>query len=470
MWLPAFLVSLVLSAVASASDPAASAVVTLTETNFTAFVKENPVTLVKFYAPWCGHCKKLAPEYEAAATELKGKGGIPLADVDATVDKELSKKYNVQGFPTLFLFRNGKPEPYNGGRTQSAIVEWVTRMTGPAVVDVNSKEEAVKHAEDSAVYFYAVVQSKDSNEYKIYDTVASSERLKGAFFVEVDASLTEAPFMSVHRKSEEPATTKIQNKEQLAAFIANEAVPYLGPINGENYPVYAARSNNWFWYAADTPDYEKHGPIIRKVSKNYRTDFNFVWLDIDTLRGHAENALGMKEFPGLTVVWEEGKYKFEGPWTEKAITKFIEAVKAGKVKKFLKSEPVPETNDEPVKVVVGQQFSEMVMQKNKDVFLKIYAPWCGHCKKLAPVWEELALRTKNSPHFMVAKFDGTANEPDVTGFDFHGFPTLYFIKAGSKTPQAYDGERTVEGFIEFAKKHGAYSLVVEESVETKEEL
>eukprot|EP01055_Gregarina_sp_Pseudo9_P005549 Gregarina_sp_Pseudo_9__5548@NODE_737_length_2294_cov_84_345898_g693_i0_p1_GENE_NODE_737_length_2294_cov_84_345898_g693_i0NODE_737_length_2294_cov_84_345898_g693_i0_p1_ORF_typecomplete_len475_score144_99Thioredoxin/PF00085_20/2_4e29Thioredoxin/PF00085_20/1_6e03Thioredoxin/PF00085_20/0_0062Thioredoxin/PF00085_20/1_4e23Thioredoxin_6/PF13848_6/28Thioredoxin_6/PF13848_6/1_3e07Thioredoxin_6/PF13848_6/1_8e21Thioredoxin_6/PF13848_6/4_9e02Thioredoxin_6/PF13848_6/0_031Calsequestrin/PF01216_17/8_8e18Calseq len=474
MWLPSLVLSTFLAFTACASsnsDAGSSAVVTLTTGNFASFIKENPVSLVKFYAPWCGHCKKLAPAYEAAAAELKEKNGPPLAEVDATIESDLAKEYGVQGFPTLFLFRNGKAEPYNGGRTQAAIVEWVTRMTGPAVTQVKSREEAQKKAEEAAVYFYAVVKSKDSSEYKAYDAVASAERLKGTFFVEIDSTLSEPSKVTVYRKNEESATVKVASKEQLSAWVSNEAIPYFGQVNGENYATYAARSNNWFWFGGDVEEYEKHGPTIRKVSKNYRTDFNFVWLDTDTLKGHAENALGMKEFPGVTVVWEESKYKFDGQWTEKALTKFIEAVKAGKAKKFLKTEPIPESNDEAVKVVVGQQFSEMVLQKDKDVFLKIYAPWCGHCKKIAPAWEELAERTKNSKHFMVAKFDGTANEPDVPGFDFHGFPTLYFIKAGTKTPIAYDGERTVEAFLDFAKKNAAYSLTVQESSEeSKEEL
>lgn len=92
-------------------------VVVLRERNFTTVVENNRFVMVEFYAPWCGHCLALAPEYAAAATELK-PDGVVLAKVDATVENELAHEYDVQGYPTVFFFVDGVHKPYTGQRTK----------------------------------------------------------------------------------------------------------------------------------------------------------------------------------------------------------------------------------------------------------------------------------------------------------------------------------------------------------------
>lgn len=86
---------------------AAEEVVTLTTALFDQHLKDHKYVLAEFYAPWCGHCKKLAPEFEKAAQSLKSTG-VSLGKVDATEEKELAKKYDVKGFPTLVWFEEGK--------------------------------------------------------------------------------------------------------------------------------------------------------------------------------------------------------------------------------------------------------------------------------------------------------------------------------------------------------------------------
>lgn len=112
-----------------------SSVIELTEANFNALVMEsNEPWIVEFFAPWCGHCKALAPEYEKAAAELKGDG-IKLGAVDATVHGELAQKYGVKGYPTLKVFPagpKGKAKNYNGPREKDGIVEYARSTLGNA--------------------------------------------------------------------------------------------------------------------------------------------------------------------------------------------------------------------------------------------------------------------------------------------------------------------------------------------------
>lgn len=88
----------------------------------------------------CGHCKKLKPEYEKAAQQLKPEG-IPLATVDATVEKDLAKKYDVTGYPTLKIFRNGKVSDFKGGRTAHDIVSTMKVEKNPHTVEITTSSQ-----------------------------------------------------------------------------------------------------------------------------------------------------------------------------------------------------------------------------------------------------------------------------------------------------------------------------------------
>jgi protein disulfide-isomerase A1 len=113
-------------------------VMVLTDDNFDDALAANPMMLIEFYAPWCGHCKKLEPEFSAAAEVLSASDPpIPLAKVDATEQKKVAEKFAIQGFPTLFWFNNGEKSEYGGGRTKDTIVSWVLKKSGPPSASVS---------------------------------------------------------------------------------------------------------------------------------------------------------------------------------------------------------------------------------------------------------------------------------------------------------------------------------------------
>ena len=120
---------------AAAATASASDVLNLRPDNFDKIVYEsNKPALVEFFAPWCGHCKNLAPVYEELATSFASHGSkVSIANVDADEHKSLGKRFGVQGFPTLKWFSGKKGDEgtdYNGGRDVESLTKFIQEKTG----------------------------------------------------------------------------------------------------------------------------------------------------------------------------------------------------------------------------------------------------------------------------------------------------------------------------------------------------
>lgn len=112
-------------------------------------------------------------------------------------------------------------------------------------------------------------------------------------------------------------------------------------------------------------------------------------------------------------------------------------------------------------MIVAKSYQDLVIDNDKDVLLEFYAPWCGHCKALAPKYDELAEKySAFSDKVTIAKIDATANDvPD----DISGFPTIKLFKAGSKDePIEYSGARSVEALAEFVRDNGSHKVAIPE--------
>ncbi|KAI7782055.1 disulfide-isomerase erp38 [Diaporthe eres] len=136
----------------TAAVAAKSAVLDLIPDNFDSVVlKSGKPTLVEFFAPWCGHCKNLAPVYEDLASAFASSKDVQIAKVDADAEKELGRRFGVQGFPTLKFFdgKSDTPTDYSSGRDLESLTNFITEKTGVKPKRKLEKPSAVTYLTDS---------------------------------------------------------------------------------------------------------------------------------------------------------------------------------------------------------------------------------------------------------------------------------------------------------------------------------
>lgn len=443
------------------------------------------LTCPAVFAPWCGHCKALAPEYETAATALKEKD-IPLAKVDCTEEQELCQKYGVEGYPTLKVFRGPENNiPYSGQRKADAIISYMTKQALPAVsaVDKDSIEE-FKTADKVVLVAYFAADDKASNE--TFTAVANGLRDNYLFGATNDAELAKKegvkqPGLVLYKTFDEGKDVFAEafDKEAIESFAKVASTPLVGEVGPETYAGYMAAGIPLAYIFAETPEERTElAKELKPLAEKHKGKINFATIDAKAFGQHAGNLnLEVGKWPAFAIQKTDKNQKFpydqEKKITETEIGAFVDDFVAGKVEPSIKSEPIPESQDGPVAVVVAKNYDDLVINNDKDVLLEFYAPWCGHCKALAPKYEELGALYSSaelSKLVTVAKVDATANDvPD----EIQGFPTIKLFPAGKKdSPVDYTGSRTVEDLVNFIKENGSHKAeaVIEKVEEVAEEV
>ncbi|XP_067672300.1 protein disulfide-isomerase-like isoform X1 [Haliotis asinina] len=459
-------------------------VLVLTKDNFEAVTTENEFVLVEFYAPWCGHCKALAPEYAKAANTLASEGsGIKLGKVDATVETDLAEKYEVRGYPTIKFMRKGKATEYAGGRTASDIVNWLKKKTGPPATPLASVDDSKTFIEASEVAVVGFFKDQESDAAKSFLEAAS-----GIDDIPFGITSDDAVFKDnkvdkdsiiLFKKFDEGKNVFDGDfkADEIASFISGNRLPLVVEFTQESaQKIFGGEVKNHILLFMDKGEgFDEKVEIFKAVAKDFKGRVLFITIDTTT----EDNArilefFGLKkeETPAIRLIsLKEDMTKFKpesDEITEASVRTFVQAFVDGKLKAHLMTEEVPSDWDaKPVKVLVGKNFAEVARNPEKDVFVEFYAPWCGHCKQLAPIWDELGEKFKDNDKIIVAKMDATANE--LEDVKIQSFPTLKFFPAGSDQIIDYNGERTLEGFSKFLESGGKEGAGPADDVSGEEE-
>ncbi|KAK4572791.1 hypothetical protein RGQ29_030994 [Quercus rubra] len=449
-------------------------VLTLDHTNFSDIVSKQDFIVVEFYAPWCGHCKKLAPEYEKAASVLSSHDPpITLAKVDANeeVNKELATEFEVKGFPTIKILRNGgkHAQEYKGPRDADGIVAYLKKQSGPASAEIKSVEDATSLIDDKKIFIVGVFPKFSGEEFENFTALAEKLRSEYEFGHTSDAKLlprgessVTGPIVRLFKPFDELIVDSQDfHVDALEKFVEKSSLPVVTVFNSDpnNHPFVVKFFNspnakamlflNFSNEVAD-PFQSKY----REVAEQFKGEgISFLIGDLDASQG-AFQYFGLSEdqVPLIIIQKDNGQKYLKANLEPDHIAPWVKAYKDGEVPAYKKSEPIPESNNEPVKVVVADTLQDIVFNSGKNVLIEFYAPWCGHCKKLAPILDEVAVSYENDAAVVIAKLDATANDIPSDTFDVKGYPTLYFKSANGDLLQ-YDGDRTKEGIIEYIEKN-----------------
>jgi len=150
----------------------------LTKDNFDKYVMDpTKNVLVEFYAPWCGHCKNLAPTYEKVADTFKNEPNCIVAKVDADSEKELGSRFGISGFPTIKFFpkANKDGEEYSGGRSEQNFIDFLNEKCGTNRVSgggVDDKAGRIDAFDTAAETF---MKKPDERDNLIADVTKTSE-------------------------------------------------------------------------------------------------------------------------------------------------------------------------------------------------------------------------------------------------------------------------------------------------------
>ncbi|XP_047993544.1 protein disulfide-isomerase [Leguminivora glycinivorella] len=462
--------------------PTEENVLVLSKSNFDTTVQANNFILVEFYAPWCGHCKSLAPEYAKAATKLlEEESPIKLAKVDATQEQELAENYGVRGYPTLKFFKNGSPIDYTGGRQADDIISWLKKKTGPPAVAVTSAEQAKELISANNVIVFGFFPNQETTKAKAFLNTAGLVDDQ-VFAIVSDEKLikeleAEAEDVVLYKNFEEPRVKfeeAVFDEDAFKKWVFVQSMPLVVEFSHETASKIFGGQIKYhllLFLSKKNGDFDKYVQEIKPVAKTYRDRIMSVAIDTDE-DDHARilEFFGMKkdETPAARLIALEqdmAKYKpTSNELSANVIEEFVQSFFAGTLKQHLLSETLPsDWAAKPVKVLVATNFDEVVFDPKKKVLVEFYAPCVDEhygnvvamSRALAlswvPIYDKLGEHFEADDDVVIAKIDATANELEHTKIT--SFPTIKLYTKDNQVKD-YNGERTLAGMTKFVETNG----------------
>ncbi|CAF0764827.1 unnamed protein product, partial [Didymodactylos carnosus] len=417
-----------------------------------------------------GHCKALAGPYADAAKQLKASGSdTKLAKVDATAETELATKYGIKGYPTLKYFSDSTTIDYNGGRTADDILNWLKKKTGPAATELNTLEEFKTLKEANQVVVIGAFKETDGDSAsallqvaKTLDDIPFAFTSNNDILKHLDIKTDTVVLLKKFDEGRNDLTSDI-NENSIREFVQANYLPIVVEFNAESaQKIFGGdiKVHVLLFVGRKSDDFKSIHSEFKEAAKSFRGKTLFVLIDADD-----EENERVLEFFGLkstnvpavrliTLKDEMAKFKPDSDEIKTTIIEeFVQNFLDGSLKPHLLTQDIPDDWDQlPVKVLVGKNFHKIAKDQTKTVLVEFYAPWCAHCKQLAPIYDQLGEKYKDQDDVVVAKIDATVNE--VEDIKIQSFPTLKLFPKDSDDVIDYHGERTLEALSKFINSNG----------------
>lgn len=429
--------------------PEEDGVLVLDAETFPSALQKAPKLMVEFYAPWCEHCKKLAPEYSKAAIELR-KHKIRFGKVDGDSHRDLVEKYKIKGYPTLIYFVDGVPFEYNGIPTAEGIIDWVQKRQEKKVHLLNSTD-SIEDISSSIPILCIYFGSSSSNERSVFEFAAYN--VQGVAFYETphtvhaDQYLITSPQILGFRNGVLEKYEGAFSTVDLSKFLEGLKPAKVHDFNDDTAKKIFDYQSKSFFLLIDENDLELHENTLRSLAEEYKTEFIFTSADLAKPGNPTKlaGALGIQaqEMPLAVIVdFDNAFNKYKKSATDlEELRKFIEDYKEKKLEPYLKSQEIPqEEYENSVRVIVGKNHNDVINDIEKDVLVL----YCTHdypkCIEFMPMYERLAKDTKRWEGFLPCKMDLAFNE--AIGVRPRFLPHIVLYTKDDKEGMIYSGEFT----------------------------
>ncbi|KAK4876714.1 hypothetical protein RN001_009220 [Aquatica leii] len=437
-------------------------VLVLDENSIQDVINKNENVFISFYASWCRYSIIAAPQFRKAAKKsLELNLPLTFAQIESTGNK---KKFQLDGFPTYKLFRNGIPITYVGNRTSENFIKWLQKHLR-SIERINKIEEAEKLIDSEDLLVVGFFKSDQSERAKIYKNVTSrfdnivfaitlNETIFNAY------NLTEETIVIFKKFDEQTVVfTEEFTFNNVINFVETESTPLLQELNKDSVDTVFEELSHAYQYAVilvSKNDSNTTNPVLetaRILAKEYKQKIRFIVVDVD--KEYLAPILNLfylspEDVPSLVLIPDAffgDSYKISGNLSFKNIKTFLQYFNDSKLDDLLNEKLPDDWNTKPVHTLVKSNFLNVTQDADKNVLVYFYVSNCNSCVDWEKIVEELGKTFESREDTIISKIDVGLNSIDSKWYG--RIPAIVLFRQGDNTVVNYTGEINLEDLIQF---------------------